>query len=591
MKRLFLLLFFLLFLFLPHYAFADEGWVVENFHSDIAIQQTGKVRVVETISVDFRNQHKHGIYRDIPYLYESNGTTTYTDVVVTDVLQNTTPVHYTTSEKNGYKELKIGDANKTFSGRTIYTITYVVTGVLRGFSSYDELYWNVTGNGWNVPIQKADAVVTLPKEGITQVACFEGVSGSKEPCSSQQESSQIASFATTRSLGSSEGLTLVVGYNKNLIPLVTVQRPKSFGEKLVAWPSLVTLFIVLLCSLGVVMFVWFRSGRDFWFAGNIFGTKTDKGKKKPIGAHETISVEFLPPEKLRPAEIGVLLDERADTLDVVATIIDLATRGYLTITEIPKKWMFGKVDYLLIKTTPKTTRAIPQLLAYEQLLLDKLFYRRKEVKLSSLKMTFYKDLRAVKKALYEEVVSKSLFPSDPEKVRNTYLSIAVTIVIFGVFATVLGSVFEFVWLVDIAVGIGVGGFVFVIVSRFMPYRTAYGRELYRRSKGYRLFIERAEKYRQRFFEKKNMFNEVLPYAIVFGMTEKFAKQMDKLGVEPEQTTWYHSTHTFSTAAFVGSMNSFSQSLSTAIASTPSSSGGFSGGSSGGGFGGGGGGSW
>jgi len=136
------------------------------------------------------------------------------------------------------------------------------------------------------------------------------------------------------------------------------------------------------------------------------------------------------------------------------------------------------------------------------------------------------------------------------------------------------------------------GLVLLVMSRFMPRRTAYGRELYRRVKGYNLFISTAEKYRQRFFEKKNMFNEVLPYAITFGLTEKFAKQMHDIGLEPSTSGWYVGTNNFNTASFASNINSFSSSMSNAMASTPSSSGGFSGGgSSGGGFGGGGGGSW
>jgi uncharacterized membrane protein len=115
--------------------------------------------------------------------------------------------------------------------------------------------------------------------------------------------------------------------------------------------------------------------------------------------------------------------------------------------------------------------------------------------------------------------------------------------------------------------------------------------LYRRIKGYRLFIDKAEKHRQKFFERKNLFNEALPFAIVFGLTGKFATAMKEIGVTTAQTGWYSGTHHFNSHNFSSSMNDFSQSLSSAMASTTSSSGGFSGGSSGGGFGGGGGGSW
>lgn len=591
MKRLVFLLLALLLLFLSRQASADTSWLIENFNSNIIIQQSGVVRVVETISVDFRNNPKHGIYRDIPYLYESNGKQTYTAVAITKVLQNNLPAHYTVSQINGYKEIKIGDPTTTITGRNVYTITYTVTGVLRGFSDHDELYWNATGNNWPVEMQRAEATVALPADGIIKVACYEGISGSQASCQENVASGQVATFVAIAPLQESEGLTAVVGYKKGLVPLLIVKPPKTFWEKLIELPSFTVFALIVLAGIGGISYMWYRYGRDFWFAGVLFGTKNQQGKAKPVGAHETISVEFTPPENLRPAEIGVLMDERADTLDVTATIIDLASRGYLTITEVPKKWAFGKTDYLLTKKPHKLQRKASALLAYEQLLLDKLFYKRNSIKVSNLKTTFYADLKLVKQSLYEDVVAKAFFASNPEKVRSKYFLIALVILFGGGGLFFLGFNTSNGFLGGVGLGVFVTGFLFLFSSRYMPRKTAYGRELYRRSKGYYLFIDKAEKYRQQYFEKEDMFNEVLPYAIVFILTKKFAKQMDKMGVKPENTGWYVGQHPFAIGAFVGSVHNFSTSMSSAIASTPSNNSGFSGGSSGGGFGGGGGGSW
>jgi uncharacterized membrane protein len=591
MKRLgFFFIGLILFFISPHQALADNNWVIENFNSYISIQQSGVVSVIETISVNFRDQTEHGIYRDIPYIYNQNGKQIYTSVNVTKVLRNNSPSKYTTSLINGNEEVKIGDPNNLITGRNVYTIHYTVTGVLRTISDNDEFYWNATGNDWAVPIQKAEATVLLPKEGITRVTCYEGPVGSQANCQSSFDST-AATFATTSILAASEGLTAVVDYKKGLVPILIAKPPLTFWEKLIQWPSnspFVSLVLAGILTLGIL---WYKYGRDYWFAGNLFGTKDQKGKAKPIGAHETISVEFTPPEKLRPAEIGVLMDERADTLDVVATIIDLATRGYLTITEVPRKWMFGKVDYLLTMTKPKVSRKESGLLHYEQLLLDKLFYKRRQVKLSILKTTFYSELKEVKQALYNDVVSKGFFQISPEKVRRRYFLIAIILFVGGLSWTVFGFTNNISFFGSSGLGFAVDGVAWLFISQFMPRKTAYGRECLRRSKGYYLFINKAERYRQRYFEKENMFNDVLPYAIVFGLTKKFAKQMEKMGVKPTQTDWYVGSGPFTTGLFVGSISDFSNSMSSAMASVPSSSGGFSGGSSGGGFGGGGGGSW
>ncbi len=588
MKHLVFLIVFLFSLFFTPLVHADEGWVITDYQSDIAIQESGEVRVVETIDVDFKELDKHGIYRDIPYAYESNGERTYTDISVLGVLQDDKKAQYSKSVNDGYIRIKIGDPDETISGRHLYVITYTAKGVLKGFADHDELYWNITGNQWAVPIARVEATVTLPKEGITKITCFEGYAGSTAICDAKTESPQLARFTTYGELGAAQGLTVVVGYTKGIVPLLTVERPKTFFEKFIEWPSLATLVFVLFAGIVTVLYRWFIHGRDYWFAQNIFGNKTEQGTRKPIGAHETITVEFTPPEKLRPAEMGVLMDEKADTHDIVATIIDLATRGYLTITEIPKKWMFGKVDYSLTKKEKDEQG----LLNYEKKLLHNLFKSGSEIKMSDLKTTFYDELQEVKKELYKDVVEKGLFPTDPEKVRGNYLGIGIVLTIasfFGIFISI-GS--EFVFGADLALGGVVIGILLMLMSVHMPRRTAYGRELYRRVRGYHLFINTAEKHRQVFFEKKNMFNEVLPYAIAFSLTEKFAKQMKNIGIEPKTTGWYSGVHPMHAAAFGASMNDFSNSMSSAIASTPSSSGGFSGGgSSGGGFGGGGGGSW
>lgn len=590
MKRLVLLLLSLvLFFVFPKLVIADENWVIENFYSSIAVQQSGVVTVAETISVDFRDTPQHGIYRDIPYLYDENGKQVYTDVQIIKVLQNNEPAQYTTSQTNGYEEIKIGSSNQTLVGRNVYTIVYTVTGILQQIDNNDELYWNITGNDWPVKIERAEATITFPQEGIKRIACYEGVAGSQQSCQSNVNSQKVASFVTTSELGSDSGLTAVVDYEKGLVPILTAVPPTPYWIKIFTWPMVIIFVIIVLVGCGFVWSLWYRYGRDYWFAGILFGTKKQKGKLKSVGAHETVSVEFIPPEHLRPAEIGVLMDERADTLDVTATIVDLATRGYLTITEIPKKWKFGKNDYLLVKTEHKKKKEV--LLNYEQLLLNKLFFKRRQVKLSNLKTTFYADLKQVKQALYENMVSKGFFQFDPEKVRRKYFFIGAILFVGGISWLMYGFIEANLFFCDAGLGCVIDGAVLVFISRYMPRRTAYGHELYRRSKGYYLFINSSEKYRQQYFEKQNMFNDVLPYAIVFGLTRKFAKQMQKIGVKPLQTTWYVGQQPFATGIFVNNVNEFSYSLSTAMASMPSSNGGFSGGSSGGGFGGGGGGSW
>lgn len=586
MRHLVVFLIAFILFFFPKTVNADEGWVIDSFQSNISILQSGEVEIKENIDVDFKYLSKHGIYRDIPYVYEKDGEKTYTEIDVKNVQQNGNKAKYSVSRNDSYLRIKIGDPDSTITGVNNYEIDYVARGILRGFEDHDELYWNVTGNYWAVPITTTSASVSLPSGQVLKTACFQGYFGSTGECVSI--TGNPALFNSSEPLGESQGMTIVAGYEKGSVPLIVVEKPKTFWEKFVEWPSLTTLGIATLFGVGTIVLLWLKNGRDYWFGQNIFGKNTDAGVVKPIGAHEALVVEYTPPENLRPAELGTLIDERADTLDVVSTIIDLATRGFLVISEIDKKWVFGKTDYELTKKAKDPS----ELLKYEKMLLDELFAGRDKVKMSDLKLKFYDELKKIKEELHNELISKKLFPTDPEKVRTKYYLAGFLMLFAGVFSMGFVLASEVIVLADLCFGLFISGIVTLAFARHMPRRTAYGRELYRRVRGYRMFIEKSEKHRQKFFEKKNMFNEVLPYAIMFGLTAKFAKAMEEMGLKSASTGWYVGTHPFNMGNFSSSMNSFSNSMTSAIASTPSSSGGFSGGgSSGGGFGGGGGGSW
>ena len=587
--RYIVLLLITFFFLVPNQVFAQENWVINEFDSDIRVQDDGKVSVVEKIDVDFGSEQKHGIFRDIPYVYTyQNGEKLYTEIKVLSVSDGTSSnsIPYETFTSGDYIRIKIGDPDKTVSGLLSYRIEYIATGVLASFEDHDEFYWNVTGNAWPVPISKASATVTLPKGEITAATCYQGSSGSADECRSNQGSKSKSSFEATRNLNIGEGLTLVVGFEKGLVPIITVPPPKNIFDELFSGANILVFALVGIFGMGSVLLLWYQRGRDYWERKRFIDDPEARHEVRPIGAHETVVVEYTPPEKLRPAEVGLLMDERADTLDVTATIIDLAERGFLKIEEKPKKWVFGNTDYVFTKQNKDQNG----LLSYEKELLNRLFDEGVVVKISDLKQKFYEDLKKVKEKLYEEVVNKKIFYENPETVRRKYLFISVGVIAFAGALFWLGFAMRLPILIAFCAGILLTGVLLLVVSQFMARKTAFGREMFRRTQGYELFVSTAENHRQKFFENRNMFNEVMPYAIVFGLTEKFAKAFKDMELEPAQPSWYSGTGTFNAVVFGSTMSSFSNSLSSAMASSPGGSG-FSGGGSGGGFGGGGGGSW
>lgn len=570
---------------------ADSDWRINRFHSDISVQPDGKAKITETIEADFGSVAKHGIFRDIPYQYQSGNDTLYTSVDVWGVERDGVKEPYETDLISGYTRLKIGDADAAITGKHTYVVTYFASGVLRGFEGYDELYWNVTGNGWDVPIDQASATVTLPRQGIIKLACYQGETGSTEECPSITISPLEARFSATHSLPAASGLTVAVGYTKGVVPLITVEKPKTTTDLIIESASQPISWLGVVASLGaglaVPLLLWWKKGRDFWWAQPGSLVSSQLARLKPLGGKPQVIAEFTPPEGLRPGQLGLVLDQHVTTLDITSTIIDLASRGFLTIKELPKSWAFGSQDYQLHQISQSAELLLP----YEKLLLDRLFASGQSINLSHLKNTFYDDLRDIQQKVYDSISSKNYFTAQPDRARNRYLLLGIATLLFGGILMWLALSQSIIWLAIVALAPVIAGAGTMLFSRAMPQRTALGFDVYRRALGYKEFIATAEKYRQQFFEKENLFNEVLPYAMVLGLTHKFAEAMKQIGYVPSQPAWYTGRSAFNVAAFSTSMSTMSKAMGSAMASAPSSSGSGGGGSSGGGFGGGGGGSW
>ncbi|MDP9265619.1 MAG: DUF2207 domain-containing protein [Chloroflexota bacterium] len=572
-------------------AAADEGWVIERFHADIAIQQTGELLIGEAIDVDFGTLEKHGIFRDIPvrYEYDAKNDRVYRLTVVSVTDASGKAWKYERSQEGALEIIKIGDPDKTIGGRQTYRITYRVGGALNAFEDHDELFWNVNGADWPVPMRAVSATVRLPG-GIVRSACFEGYSGSAEACR-VSATGESADYAATRPFQTGEQLTIVTGLRKGAVaaptPLLRA-KPREFLEYFeLAPPTVGAALLELLAGLALLAREWWRHGRDREYRKRYYLNDDGGERIRPLFEHDPVIVEYEPPDKLRPAQLGVVLDERADTKDCTATIVDLAVRGYLTITEEPKPWLFGNVDWLITRAKPADDALAP----FEKRLYDGLFEGRDEVKLSKLKGTFQPTLASAEDDLYADTVKRRWFSRDPRTTMQLWFTLGVAVVAAGAgLAYLLGMLFGAA-LIGIAVAII--GLAFAVTAAAMPARSAIASETLRRALGFRMYMVTAEKDRAAFAEKANLFSAYLPYAIVFGCVSKWAKAFSGIDTAAATSSWYSGASGFQAASFASNLESFSSSMSSTIASTPGGHGssGFSGGSSGGGGGGGGGGSW
>ncbi len=572
------------------------GESIRSYAVAITIQPDGAIVVEETIDYDFGSADRHGITRDIPVRlhYDNEHDRVYPLDVLSVTGSPGTPTQYQVeSVAGGMKRIRIGDPDHTISGEHTYTIRYRVQGALNAFPSHDELYWNAISADQAVPIDHASVDVTAPGD-VSQVNCFAGAYGSRLACAEMGASGDAAHFKQG-ALDAGEAFTVVVAFPPGSVvpPPAPILRTRwSLRRAFTVNVLTVGLAVVLAGALaaGLARLVW-TAGRDRRYVGSAvdvaFGTTGEAVQRVGLfGDGGPYPVEYEPPDGIRPGEVGTLVDERANVLDVTATIVDLAARGYLRITEIEKDHFWNSADWKLERLKPSD-----DLMEYERRLLDGLFEDGDAVQLSALKRTFSVRLHNVQLALYDDAVDKGWFRRSPQTTRGWWL--AGGLVALGLAVAIEVAAAAWTTFALVPVPLVLAALALVALHGFMPRRTAKGTGTLRRVYGFRRFIEEAEKEPARFAEQAHLFSDYLAYAVVFGCVDRWAKAFAGLA-EPPRTDWYVSSHPFTALAFADAIGSFSTVSAGTIASTPSGSGssGFgSGGFSGGGGGGGSVGSW
>jgi hypothetical protein len=581
----------------------DTGWVIERFDATLLVDEDGTLTVREQIDVDFGVLDKHGIYRVIPVRYAVPGDDAHYRVLEVDgiTVESSAPADLEIqrpSLRGGDPNLvlRIGDPDVTVSGKQSYTITYRVRGALNTFDDHEELYWNVTGNGWPVPIRWAHAAVGGGQ--LTRVACFRGDVGATTLCDdSGLLPGRLPGWFTATELAPGEGLTAVVGFAKGTVqvpPPILVPR-WTLARAFTGSPAALPLAAVIALGLAfwLTRLLW-REGRDRVAVGGVTsaGVVTADAPLRGFGRPPVV-VEFRPPDDLPPALLGLLVDERVDPADVSATIVDLAVRGHLVIEEREGRkilWL-GKTEWVL-RRTPSPDALSP----YEQRLVDALFADGDEVELSSLKGTFATQYALVCSDIEQEAVRRGWFSRRPTDTRRRWAAIGVGAVLAG--GGILAAAAWYTTVALAAVPLPLAGLAILIAHRWMPARTAQGSRLTGRAIGFREYIRKAEVDRMEFAEAERLFVAYLPYAVAFGAVDRWARTFAELGVGSAAIGgWYVGSsygHGMGLDRMSAGLSEFSRLVGATLPVTPASSGssGFGGGGgSGGGFGGGGGGSW
>jgi uncharacterized membrane protein YgcG len=581
---------------------------IASYDARITIHRDGSILVTEQITYDFGTDQRHGIFRVIPVRVSYNGG--YDRIYPIDVRSvraNTPSPEYSVDSSGSSISIKIGNPDQTVTGVHWYQITYLVRGSLNAFAHHDELYWNVVGTQWNVPIDQARVQVSAPVE-VSRAACFAGPLRSTAACDHAAITKGVASFSQN-GLGPGEGLTVVVAIPKGVVasPGPILQERWSLQRAFALTPVSAGASGGLLAVLAVLVALVLVKGRDRRYSRSaaqiVDGTPVQAEEATPLSSHDEPTIEPAPPEGVCPGQAGTLLDGVANPRDVTGTIVDLAVRGYLRIEEATPHQTLR--DWRLVRLN-KTGG----LLDYEQILLDGLFRDATtgsgaaSTLLSELGPTFAGQLRQAQDALYADVAVRGWFTGRPDRARRRWFIIGCALFVTGAAAMVAAAAFSHLGLVPIPVALA--GLVLIGCARWMPVRTAKGTDLARRLLGFRRYLTTGAAGQTPPAGQVELLDDYLPYAIVFGCTKQWADVTAALADADRAPSWYQAGEPFSPGTlsslsrsgyYFSSMHHFATNTSNWIASQAASSGGsgssgFSGGgSSGGGGGGGGGGSW
>jgi uncharacterized membrane protein len=546
---------------------------IENFDAHIVVASNGTIDVTETIRAHFIGSNWHGLYRSIPVEYMTPQGLNYTlflDVKgVTD--GSGRPLKFDSSRVRHYRKLKIYIPDADNSVQTV-SIEYTVSDAIKFFEDHDELYWNVTGDDWDVPIESAHAQIILPA-GASNIrgTAFTGVYGSRAKDAEIDIAGNGVEVRTTAPLPYHAGLTVAVAIDKGVIkePTAADQVGRFLRSN---WPLLLP--VGVFC---VMFYLWWTRGRD--------------PRLRPIAP------QYDPPNQLTPGEAGTLVDNSANMRDITASIVDLAVHGYMVIEEVQKDRMLGLMhekDYNFILQKDRSQWG--GLKAHEQALLEGFFTTGtagETISMDSLHNRFYTSLPIIRSGIFDSLVSQGFYKRRPDSVRSTYIGAGVAVAVLMIWG---GSA------VARAMGIAplpfiIGGILSALVicgfGWFMPAHTEQGTRALENVLGFEDFLNHVEADRfNRTVKTPQMFEKFLPFAMAFGVEKNWSKAFD--GIMTQPPGWYRggSGPIFYPVNFTNNLNDMSSRASSVMASAPRSSGGSGfggGGSSGGGFGGGGGG--
>lgn len=496
----------------PALAQSVKSVVVEQRDADITILPNGDAQFVETWVVNFRNGSFTFAFREIP-------TNRLRDIVNFSVTENGETLETDRDNKSDDKTKftwhfpSTNQGVNLFSDTHTYILHYTVRGALRIYPDGDQFWWKFVEKDRAYTIESTTATVHLPgtfNADQLKVAAYLN--------SANTDAGHILDGRTVQFSGGPFANDTEWEI-RTQFPHVITAPPEEWQmwddrvDQIAAQNNLYAAVLGVVLLIGgplLLLVLWYLFGRD-----------------KPT----TFQAEFLnaPPDDTPPGVVGTLLDERADLQDIVATVADLAQRGYIRIREADG---FGTPEY------ERTDKQTTKLAHFEKATLDALLRGNAMRRLEDVRGSFYYSINTLQSALYDETVSRGFFPASPLATRDLYFRIAkwgaVILPIVGIFAYCLLFIFAplafFPLLALELFFIGLLG-----LSRVMPQRTEKGSLAAAKWTAFKRYLTSIEKY-TKVDEAQDQFAKYLPYTIAFGLEKSWIEKFKQ--TTTPAPTWY-----------------------------------------------------
>jgi hypothetical protein len=494
----------------------------EDWETDITLLENGEFLVEETHTLDFSGEPFTFGFRTIKTGASGNNdairdiSVREGDVIYTQS-NGKSPNTYTVSD-NG-DEVTIRWYFEPALGSHTYTFSYTVDGGVivdsgqEGLS--DEIFWTIIPDDHPATVMRSSATVRLP-EGVNPqkytgtsdyiVAGYRNDQQSNDILTRVSEDGRIVTYENNEPLLNGNSFAVRTQFAHGLLDIPTSrwQQQQQIGDTI----GLVLFVIALLLLIGgplLVLVLWYVRGRD---------------PQLSVVVPEYISE---PPDDLPPAVVGTLIDEKADMQDIVSTLIDLARRGYLTMTEEDDDHLFSR--------TEKSTK---DLRPFEEQFVKDIFGRNDERSLSSLRYKFADNLPGLRSKVYQEMVDEKLVSTSPDTVRKSYgcfagLLFGVAVIGFfglsALFAETVGTV------VCPALALAVTGVFMLVASRYMPRKTAKGAEAAAKWNAFKAYLKNIENYSD-LEQSSEIFADYLAYAVAFGLERTWIRKFSSVPSTP-----------------------------------------------------------